>query len=96
MFLKANNPSEKNCETLSWRSNIGSSRTSKNLELRNLDQENLDLESQLNILKERQKDLDIEDSVEITDSKKSVEEFNQKQKEIKDAIKDGINCVTNR
>jgi len=76
--------------------NFETSRTSKNLELRNLDQENLDLESQLNILKERQKDLDIEDSVEITDSKKSVEEFNQKQKEIKDAIKDGINCVTNR
>ena len=76
--------------------NFEASRTSKNLELRNLDQENLDLESQLNILKERQKDLDIKDSVEITDSKKSVEEFNQKQKEIKDAIKDGINCVTNR
>ena len=76
--------------------NFETSRTSKSLESKNLDQENLDLESQLTILKERQKDLDIEDSVEITDSKKSVEEFNQKQKEIKDAIKDGFNCVTNR
>jgi len=76
--------------------NFEASRTSKSLELKNLDQENLDLESQLNILKERQKDLDIEDSAEITTSKKSVEEFNQKQKELKDAIKDGFNCVTNR
>ena len=76
--------------------NFEASRTSKSLELKNLDQENLDLESQLNILKERQKDLDIEDSAEITNSKKSVEEFNQKQKELKDAIKDGFNCVTNR
>ena len=28
--------------------------------------------------------------------KKAVDEFNQKNKEIKDAIKDGINCVTKR
>ena len=68
----------------------------KSLESRSLDQENIDLESQLNILKERQKGLDIEDSVEIQRSKKAVDEFNQKNKEIKDAIKDGINCVTKR
>ena len=66
------------------------------LESKNLDQENIDLESQLNIIKERQKGLDIEDSVEIQRSKKAVDEFNQKNKEIKDAIKDGINCVTKR
>jgi hypothetical protein len=76
--------------------NFESSGRSKSLESKNLDQENIDLESQLNIIKERQKGLDIEDSVEIQRSKKAVDEFNQKNKEIKDAIKDGINCVTKR
>ena len=76
--------------------NFESSGKSKSLESKNLDQENIDLESQLNIIKERQKGLDIEDSVEIQRSKKAVDEFNQKNKEIKDAIKDGINCVTKR
>jgi len=76
--------------------NFESSGRAKSLESRSLDQENIDLESQLNILKERQKGLDIEDSVEIQKSKKAVDEFNQKNKEIKDAIKDGINCVTKR
>ena len=71
--------------------NFESSGKSKSLESKNLDQE-----SQLNIIKERQKGLDIEDSVEIQRSKKAVDEFNQKNKEIKDAIKDGINCVTKR
>jgi len=76
--------------------NFEASGRAKSLESRSLDQENIDLESQLNILKERQKGLDIEDSVEIQRSKKAVDEFNQKNKEIKDAIKDGINCVTKR
>ena len=76
--------------------NFEASGKSKSLESKNLDQENVDLESQLNILKDRQKGLDIEDSVEIQTSKKAVDEFNQKNKEIKDAIKDGINCVTKR
>jgi hypothetical protein len=76
--------------------NFESSGRSKSLESKNLDQENIDLESQLNIIKERQKGLDIEDSVEIQRSKKAVDEFNEKNKEIKDAIKDGINCVTKR
>ena len=76
--------------------NFEASGKSKSLESKNLDQENIDLESQLNIIKERQKGLDIEDSVEIQRSKKAVDEFNQKNKEIKDAIKDGINCVTKR
>ncbi len=76
--------------------NFETSGRAKSLESRSLDQENIDLESQLNILKERQKGLDIEDSVEIQKSKKAVDEFNQKNKEIKDAIKDGINCVTKR
>jgi hypothetical protein len=76
--------------------NFESSGRTRSLESRSLDQENIDLESQLNILKERQKGLDIEDSVEIQKSKKAVDEFNQKNKEIKDAIKDGINCVTKR
>jgi len=76
--------------------NFETSGRAKSLESRSLDQENIDLESQLNILKERQKGLDIEDSVQIQKSKKAVDEFNQKNKEIKDAIKDGINCVTKR
>jgi len=76
--------------------NFETSGRTRSLESRSLDQENIDLESQLNILKERQKGLDIEDSVEIQRSKKAVDEFNQKNKEIKDAIKDGINCVTKR
>ena len=76
--------------------NFEASGRSESLESKNLDQENVDLESQLNILKDRQKGLDIEDSVEIQTSKKAVDEFNQKNKEIKDAIKDGINCVTKR
>jgi len=76
--------------------NFEISKTSESLELKNLDQENLNLENELNILKEKQKDLDIKDSDEINLSKKNIEEFNQKQKEIKDAIKDGFNCVTNR
>jgi len=76
--------------------NFETSGRAKSLESRSLDQENIDLESQLNILKDRQKGLDIEDSVEIQRSKKAVDEFNQKNKEIKDAIKDGINCVTKR
>ena len=76
--------------------NFEASGRAKSLESRSLDQENIDLESQLNILKDRQKGLDIEDSVEIQKSRKAVDEFNQKNKEIKDAIKDGINCVTKR
>lgn len=68
----------------------------RDLETKNLDQENADLENQLNLIKERQKDLGIEDSAEIQTAKRSVDEFNQKSKEIKDAIKDGINCVTKR
>jgi len=76
--------------------NFLSSSKTKDMDVRNIDQENIDLENQLNILKERQKDLDIEDSAEIQTSKNEVDEFNQKSKEIKDAIKDGINCVTKR
>jgi len=76
--------------------NFLSSSKTKDMDARNIDQENIDLENQLNILKERQKDLDIEDSAEIQTSKNEVDEFNQKSKEIKDAIKDGINCVTKR
>ena len=68
----------------------------RDLETKNLDQENADLDSQLTLIKERQKDLGIEDSAEIQTTKRAVDEFNQKSKEIKDAIKDGINCVTKR
>jgi|TARA_A100001515_G_C4591568_1_gene216156 hypothetical protein len=76
--------------------NFETSGRTKSLESKNLDQENVNLESQLNIIKDRQKGLGIEDSAEIQTSKKAVDEFNQKNKEIKDAIKDGINCVTKR
>ena len=68
----------------------------RDLETKNLDQENADLDSQLTLIKERQKDLGIEDGAEIQTTKRAVDEFNQKSKEIKDAIKDGINCVTKR
>ena len=70
--------------------NFEASGRPESLESKNLDQENVDLESQLNILKDRQKGLDIEDSVEIQTSKKAVDDL-KKNKEIKDAIKDGIN-----
>ena len=51
---------------------------------------------QLNILKERQKDLNIKDSEEIKTTTRESDELNTKQKEIKDAIIDGINCFNGR
>lgn len=43
-------------------------------------------------LKTQQKNLDIEDSAELQTSKKESKEASDKQKEIKEAIIDGINC----
>jgi hypothetical protein len=58
-----------------------------------IDQENKSLDDQLNFLKGKQKDLNIEDSKELQTSKKESKEISDKQKEIKDAIIDGINCI---
>jgi hypothetical protein len=58
-----------------------------------IDQENKSLDDQLNVLKGKQKDLNIEDSKELQTSKKESKEIADKQKEIKDAIIDGINCI---
>ena len=60
-----------------------------------IDRENKSLDDQLSVLKDKQKDLDIEDSKELQDSKKESKEISDKQKEIKDAIIDGINCINN-
>jgi hypothetical protein len=60
-----------------------------------IDRENKSLDDQLNVLKDKQKDLDIEDSKELQTSKNESKEISDKQKEIKDAIIDGINCINN-
>jgi hypothetical protein len=58
-----------------------------------IERENKSLDDQLNVLKEKQKDLNIEDSADLQSSKKQSQEITTKQKEIKDAIIDGINCI---
>ena len=60
-----------------------------------IDRENKSLDDQLSVLKDKQKDLGIEDSKELQTSKKESKEISDKQKEIKDAIIDGINCINN-
>ncbi len=72
------------------------SRSKEDITLRNLDEETGTVQSQLNILKERQKDLNIKDSEEIKTTTRESDELNTKQKEIKDAIIDGINCFNGR
>jgi hypothetical protein len=72
------------------------SRSQEDITLRNLDEETGTVQSQLNVLKERQKDLNIKDSEEIKTTTKESDELNTKQKEIKDAIIDGINCFNGR
>ena len=54
------------------------------------------VESQLAILKDRQKDLGIRDNDDVKLTTKEAEEFKTKEKEIKDAIIDGINCFNGR
>jgi len=65
----------------------------KEMDQTTIERENKSLDDQLNTLKENQKDLKIEDSDELKSSKKQSEEVTTKQKEIKDAIIDGINCI---
>jgi hypothetical protein len=72
------------------------SRAKDDIELRNLDEEVSTVESQLNILKDRQKDLGIKDNDDVKLTTKEAEEFTTKEKEIKDAIIDGINCFNGR
>jgi hypothetical protein len=62
----------------------------------NLNLENKTLDDQLNVLKDRQKDLNIEDSAELKAAKTDSEQVDTKQKELKDAIADGIDCVNGR
>lgn len=66
---------------------------SKEMDQVSIEKENKSLDDQLNVLKEKQKDLNIEDSNELQTSKKDSQEVTAKQKEIKDAIIDGINCI---
>ena len=72
------------------------SNAKEDIELRNLDEEVGTVESQLAILKDRQKDLGIRDNDEINTTTRESDELNTKQKEIKDAIIDGINCFNGR
>jgi hypothetical protein len=74
---------------------LDSTLKSKELNERIIDQENKSLDDQLNNLKTQQKNLDIEDSADLQTSKKESKEASDKQKEIKDAIIDGINCINN-
>tara|TARA_R110000803_G_scaffold95040_1_gene162790 strand:- start:2379 stop:3665 length:1287 start_codon:yes stop_codon:yes gene_type:complete len=72
------------------------SRAKEDIELRNLDQETNTVQSQLNLLKEKQKDLGIKDNDEVKLTTKEADELKTKEKEIKDAIIDGINCFNGR
>ena len=72
------------------------SNAKEDIELRNIDEEVSTVESQLNILKDRQKDLGIKDNDDVKLTTKEADEFKNKQKEIKDAIIDGINCFNGR
>ena len=72
------------------------SNAKEDIELRNLDEEVSTVESQLVILKDRQKDLGIKDNDDVKLTTKEAEEFKTKEKEIKDAIIDGINCFNGR
>ena len=72
------------------------SNAKEDIELRNIDEEVSTVESQLNILKDRQKDLGIKDNDDVKLTTKEAEEFTTKEKEIKDAIIDGINCFNGR
>jgi len=66
------------------------------IEQRNLDIENESIEFQLNQLRERQRNLGFEFDDEITSFTKTLEDFNTNRKQIKDIIKDGINCVNGK
>ena len=68
----------------------------KDIDQRNLDLENKSIEDELNIIKGRQKDLDIEESAELKQARIDSQEVVAKEKELKDAIKDSINCVNGR
>ena len=72
------------------------SNVKEDIELRNIDEEVSTVESQLAILKDRQKDLGIRDNDDVKLTTKEAEEFKTKEKEIKDAIIDGINCFNGR
>ena len=68
----------------------------KDIDQRNLDLENRSIEDELNIIKNRQKDLEIEESAELKQARIESQEVVVKEKELKDAIKDSINCVNGR
>lgn len=60
----------------------------------NIDIDNKILE--LDNLKQKQKELGIDDEVAIDSTAKEIEEINTKSKEIKDTILDGINCLNGK
>lgn len=68
----------------------------KDIDQRNLDLENRSIEDELNIIKNRQKDLSIEESAELKQARIDTQEVVSKEKELKDAIKDSINCVNGK
>jgi hypothetical protein len=68
----------------------------KDIELRNLDEEANTVEVQLNTLKNKQSYLKIADDQDLVKANKESEEFNTRQKEIKDAIIEGINCTNGK
>ena len=68
----------------------------KDIDQRNLDLENRSIEDELNIIKNRQKDLEIEESAELKQARIESQEVVVKEKELKDAIKDSINCGNGR
>jgi hypothetical protein len=70
--------------------------TQVDIENRNIDIENESIEVQVNQLRERQKNLGIEFDDEISPFTKTLENFNTNKKNIKDLIKDSINCVNGK
>lgn len=70
---------------------------------KNLDSAQVDLDIDINNkileldnLKQKQKQLGIDDEIKIESASKEIEEINTKGKEIKDSILDGINCLNGK
>lgn len=70
----------------------------QNIENRNLDQENLSIESQLEELKLRQqeKQIEFETNENITKTKNLVEETKTNSNKLKDAIREGLYCISGK
>lgn len=70
----------------------------KDLENRNIDQENLELNSQLEELKsnQQQKGIDLEANENITKTKQLVEETKTNQEGLKNALREGLFCINGK